>query len=206
MARVELGVIGATSITSEADLEAAVGTPMATEAEAVAAAAGALQPGNNLSDLGSAGAAWSNLGGDSAAIAAVYNNAGAAAGELVTSDGAGGFQSEDPANFAPASTAVGAALGATALQPGRTSVASTPYTVLVSDVCLTLDAGAAVINLPPIAAYGNRPLAIGNYMAATRTINPDGAETILLAASLDLTVLTESVILRPVSATNWGVF
>ena len=92
------------------------------------------------------------------------------------------------------------------LETGSTVVSSTPYVVLDSDVALFCDAGAAAITLPAIATFGERALRISNRAAAgTVTITPDGAETVLLGATLELTAVGESVVLWP-QGTDWGVF
>jgi len=96
-------------------------------------------------------------------------------------------------------------LVATALQSGATAVTSTPYVVAAGITAIFCDAGSVAITLPAIATFGERPLRVIKRAAAGNiTITPDGAETILGAATLVLTLAYESVLLWP-QGTDWAV-
>lgn len=105
------------------------------------------------------------------------------------------------------SSATACGSGSGSLNPTLVTVnaGNSPYTALTTDLTIACDTSAAgrTINLPAVTGV---VLMIYNVGPNACTIARGSTDTILGATSLVLTNNDQSVILAPVSASNWGVF
>lgn len=108
------------------------------------------------------------------------------------------------ASVVPTSTGI---IAATHIRPTLVTVnaGNSPYSATTANLVIACDTSAAglTINLPAIAPI---VLMIQNVGPNSCTVNRNGSETVLGSTSLVLTQTSESVVLTPVSSTDWGVF